>query len=99
MSRSLDRCWLPSSTSWPMSRRRSALSGSGPRKFAWWSRTRARCPPQVTAWATDAGVEIESVEPFLPAFDDVFVELVSKLTNGDAPDDGSAPDAELEAAR
>jgi ABC-2 type transport system ATP-binding protein len=38
--------------------------------------------PQVTAWAADAGIEIESVEPFLPAFDDVFVELVSKLTNG-----------------
>ena len=55
--------------------------------------------PQVTAWATDAGVEIESVEPFLPAFDDVFVELVSKLTNGDAPDNGRARDAELEAAR
>jgi ABC-2 type transport system ATP-binding protein len=55
--------------------------------------------PQVTAWATDAGVEIESVEPFLPAFDDVFVELVSKLTNGDAPQGGSAPKAELEAAR
>jgi ABC-2 type transport system ATP-binding protein len=55
--------------------------------------------PQVTAWATDAGVDIESVEPFLPAFDDVFVELVSKLTNGDGPYDGSASDTELEAAR
>jgi len=36
--------------------------------------------PQVTAWATEAGVEIESVEPYLPAFDDVFVELITKLT-------------------
>jgi ABC-2 type transport system ATP-binding protein len=36
--------------------------------------------PQVTAWATEANVEVESVEPYLPAFDDVFVELVSKLT-------------------
>ena len=33
----------------------------------------------MTAWATEAGVEIESVEPYLPAFDDVFVELVTKL--------------------
>lgn len=37
--------------------------------------------PQVTAWATDAGVEIESVEPYLPPFDDVFVELITKLTD------------------
>ena len=36
--------------------------------------------PQVTAWATEAQVEIESVEPYLPAFDDVFVELITKLT-------------------
>ena len=36
--------------------------------------------PLVTAWATEAGVEIESVEPYLPAFDDVFVELINKLT-------------------
>jgi ABC-2 type transport system ATP-binding protein len=59
--------------------------------------------PQVTAWATDAGVEIESVEPFLPAFDDVFVELVTKLTDGVAPDDQevAATDRtrEMEAAR
>ena len=46
--------------------------------------------PQVTAWATEAGVEIESVEPFLPAFDDVFVELVTKLTKGDAHHDQMA---------
>ena len=36
--------------------------------------------PRVTAWATEAGVEVESVEPYLPPFDDVFVELVSNLT-------------------
>jgi ABC-2 type transport system ATP-binding protein len=41
--------------------------------------------PQVTAWATEAGVEIESVEPYLPAFDDVFVELVTKLTEPETP--------------
>jgi ABC-2 type transport system ATP-binding protein len=43
--------------------------------------------PQVTAWATEVGVEIESVEPYLPAFDDVFVELITKLTgSGEAPE-------------
>jgi len=36
--------------------------------------------PRVTAWAAEAGREIESVEPHLPVFDDVFVELVSKKT-------------------
>jgi ABC-2 type transport system ATP-binding protein len=41
--------------------------------------------PQVTAWATEAGVEVESVEPYLPAFDDVFVELVTQLTKPDEP--------------
>ncbi len=35
---------------------------------------------RVTAWASEAGREIESVEPELPQFDDVFVELVSKRT-------------------
>jgi ABC-2 type transport system ATP-binding protein len=37
----------------------------------------------VTGTAAEAGVEIESVEPFLPPFDDVFVELVSKLDPGE----------------
>jgi ABC-2 type transport system ATP-binding protein len=46
--------------------------------------------PQVTAWATDAGLEIESVEPYLPAFDDVFVELVNKLTNGEETSQAAA---------
>ena len=59
--------------------------------------------PQVTAWATEAGVEIESVEPFLPAFDDVFVELVTKLTKGDAHHDQMAraadPAPKMEPAR
>jgi ABC-2 type transport system ATP-binding protein len=36
--------------------------------------------PQVTDWAAAAGLEIESIEPYLPPFDDVFVELVGKLT-------------------
>jgi ABC-2 type transport system ATP-binding protein len=48
--------------------------------------------PQVTAWATEAGVEIESIERYLPAFDDVFVELVSKLTKGTGLQVERAPD-------
>jgi ABC-2 type transport system ATP-binding protein len=36
--------------------------------------------PRVTAWAAEAGREIESLEPELPVFDDVFVELISKRT-------------------
>ena len=59
--------------------------------------------PQVTAWATEAGVEVESVEPFLPAFDDVFVELVTKLTDDGAERAEAASDADpasaMEAAR
>lgn len=59
--------------------------------------------PQVTAWAADAGVEIESVEPFLPAFDDVFVELVTKLTDDEAPDGqmvaGTVRTPQMEVAR
>ena len=43
--------------------------------------------PLVNSWATEAGVEIESVEPYLPPFDDVFVELVSKLTLGKRSND------------
>jgi ABC-2 type transport system ATP-binding protein len=37
----------------------------------------------VTRAAAEVGVEIESVEPFLPPFDDVFVELVSRLDPGE----------------
>ncbi len=36
--------------------------------------------PRVSAWAAEAGLEIESLEPELPAFDDVFVELISQRT-------------------
>jgi ABC-2 type transport system ATP-binding protein len=46
--------------------------------------------PQVTAWAAEAGVEIESVEPYLPAFDDVFVELITKLTTTQEPPEAVA---------
>ena len=31
-------------------------------------------------WASSSGLTLEAVEPYLPPFDDVFVELVSRLT-------------------
>lgn len=37
----------------------------------------------VTGSAAEPGVEIESVQPFLPPFDDVFAELVSRLDPGE----------------
>jgi len=37
----------------------------------------------VTSAGAEAGVDIASVEPFLPPFDDVFVELVSQLDPGE----------------
>lgn len=35
--------------------------------------------PAVADWATTAELTIQSIEPYLPPFDDVFVELVSRL--------------------
>jgi ABC-2 type transport system ATP-binding protein len=44
--------------------------------------------PRLSAWATEAGLEVESIDQYLPPFDDVFVELVSQLApeepNGEA---------------
>jgi ABC-2 type transport system ATP-binding protein len=47
--------------------------------------------PRVSDWAAGEGLEIESIEPYLPPFDDVFVELVGRLTRapGTKPEDGS----------
>jgi ABC-2 type transport system ATP-binding protein len=42
--------------------------------------------PIISSWALDRGVEVESVDQFLPPFDDVFVELVSRLAP--APENG-----------
>ncbi len=36
--------------------------------------------PQLTTWAAAQGVEIDSIEQYLPPFDDVFVELINELT-------------------
>lgn len=38
--------------------------------------------PLITAWATEHGATIEKVEPHVPPFDDIFVELVEKLGKG-----------------
>ncbi len=40
----------------------------------------------IEAWAEQRGVELEKTEMYLPPFDDVFVELVSKLENGEETD-------------
>ncbi|HJQ95288.1 MAG TPA: ABC transporter ATP-binding protein [Acidimicrobiia bacterium] len=39
--------------------------------------------PALGAWATERGLELESAEPYLPPFDDVFVELVGRLHEGE----------------
>jgi hypothetical protein len=45
--------------------------------------------PTVVEWAGQAGLEIDRSEPFLPPFDDVFVEIVSAATvpPEEAPDE------------
>ena len=35
--------------------------------------------PLLSSWALERGIEIEAIDQFLPPFDDVFVELVSRL--------------------
>jgi hypothetical protein len=40
--------------------------------------------PAIGAWATEKGLKLETAEPYLPPFDDVFVELVGRL-NDDEP--------------
>jgi ABC-2 type transport system ATP-binding protein len=40
--------------------------------------------PAVGAWATERGLELETAEPYLPPFDDVFVELVGRLHKDEA---------------
>jgi ABC-2 type transport system ATP-binding protein len=46
--------------------------------------------PELASWAEDRGLEVTKTEAFLPPFDDVFVELVSKLEPApeEAPDSG-----------
>lgn len=44
--------------------------------------------PRIAEWARQRDIAIEKTEPYPPPFDDVFVELVSKLQNGEETDDG-----------
>ena len=46
----------------------------------------ATAMPAIEAWAEQRRVEVEKTETYLPPFDDVFVELVSKLQNGEESD-------------
>jgi ABC-2 type transport system ATP-binding protein len=41
--------------------------------------------PLLSSWALEKGIEVETVDEYRPAFDDVFVELVSQLAP--APED------------
>jgi ABC-2 type transport system ATP-binding protein len=43
---------------------------------------------EIGSWAEQRHLELEKVEPYLPPFDDVFVELVSRLQNGEEPGNG-----------
>ncbi|HJU52716.1 MAG TPA: ABC transporter ATP-binding protein [Acidimicrobiia bacterium] len=43
--------------------------------------------PAIGTWAKEKGLELETAEPYLPPFDDVFVELVGRLSD-DEPNDG-----------
>ena len=44
--------------------------------------------PAIVKWAHERGVELEETEPYLPPFDDVFVELVANLSDVSAKDRG-----------
>lgn len=44
--------------------------------------------PRIAEWASQRDLVIEKTEPYMPSFDDVFVELVSKLQNGEGAVDG-----------
>lgn len=43
---------------------------------------------EVTEWAASNALTVESVEPYLPSFDDVFVDLVSRLAPEEEAADG-----------
>lgn len=45
--------------------------------------------PSISEWARAQHLDLEKTEAYLPPFDDVFVELVSKLERGSEDQDGS----------
>ncbi len=47
-----------------------------------------KAAPEVAEWAAGAGLGIDSIEPYLPPFDDVFVELMGRLGHGEEKDTG-----------
>jgi ABC-2 type transport system ATP-binding protein len=52
---------------------------SGPRQYRLVVKDAGDSAADIAAWATANGVGVESVEPHQPPFDDVFVELVTRL--------------------
>lgn len=48
----------------------------------------AEAGTSIASWAEQRGLGIEKTESYLPPFDDVFVELVSRLQNGEEPRSG-----------
>jgi ABC-2 type transport system ATP-binding protein len=44
--------------------------------------------PAIAEWAGQRQLEIDKIEPYLAPFDDVFVELVSRLQNGEETSNG-----------
>jgi len=45
--------------------------------------------PAIVKWAQDRNIELEETEPYLPPFDDVFVEFVSNPENGSGTSEGA----------
>lgn len=45
-----------------------------------------KAAPEVAEWAAREGLAVESIEPYSPPFDDVFVELMNRLQDGDLED-------------
>jgi ABC-2 type transport system ATP-binding protein len=44
--------------------------------------------PTIAEWADQRQLQIDKTEPYLAPFDDVFVELVSRLQNGEETSNG-----------
>lgn len=44
--------------------------------------------PQLTTWAAEQAIEIDSIDQYLPPFDDVFVELINQLSPPSEDADG-----------
>lgn len=58
----------------------------GPREYRLIVEDAGDVAADITDWANQNDLGVESVEPFLPPFDDVFVELVTRLDREEAVD-------------